>query len=105
MSETDPGPLPTYNMELGVTIINGSPYMPSLSYCQETPGFTIYYPQYCYPVKSPALAAIILLSLLYLFASKPGKICTHNSIDSFLITSSSVTCSKFNYSSLILWLE
>ena len=41
---------------------------------------------------------MILLSLFYLFASKPGKICIHNSIDSFLITSSSVVCSEFNHS-------
>ena len=55
------------------------------------------YPHYCYPVISPALATI-LLSLLYLFASKSGKICTHNSIYSFLITSSSAVCSAFNNS-------
>ena len=31
MSETDPGPLSTPNMEHTVTIINGSPYMPHIS--------------------------------------------------------------------------
>ena len=55
-----------------------------------------YYPHYCYPVISLALATI-LLSLLYLFASKSGKICTHNSKYSFSITSSSVVCSAFNH--------
>ena len=78
MSETDPGPLcQVYH--------NG----------QETPTFIVYYPHYCYPVKSPALA-IILLSLLYLFPSKLGKIYTHSSVDSFLITSS-VVCSEFKH--------
>ena len=79
------------------------PYLPSLRIGQETPGLSstfiyhLYYPHHCYPVKSPA-SAIILLRLLYFFASKPGKICTRNSIDSFLITFSSVVCSEFNYS-------
>ena len=41
---------------------------------------------------------MILPSLLYLFAFKPGKIYNRNSIDSFLITSSSVICSEFNHS-------
>ena len=83
MSETDTGPPPTSKMELAVTIINGSPIYAKSRIGQETPGFIIYYPHYCDPVKSPALA-IILISLLYLFVSKPGKICTRNSIDSFL---------------------
>ena len=104
MSETDPGPLPTSKMELAVTIINGSPIyakfpalasrLPDLS---STFIYHQYYPHYCYPIKSPALA-IILLSLLYLFASKLGKICTCNSIYSFLMTSSSLVCSEFNHS-------
>ena len=79
MSETDPRPLPTSKMEL-----MAPPYTPSLPYW---PGESRIYHllpiYYCYPVKSPALA-IIVLSLLYLFASKPGKICTRNSIYSFL---------------------
>ena len=93
MSEIDPGPLPISKMKLAVTI-NGSPIyakfpvltrrLPDLS---STFFYHLHYPHYYYPVKSPALA-IILISLLYLFASKPGKICTRNSIDSFLITSS-----------------
>ena len=94
MSEIDSGPLPISKMELAVTIINGSPiYAKSpvlarrLSDLSSTFIYQLYYPHYCYPVKSPALA-IILLRLLYLFASKPGKICSRNSIDSFLITSS-----------------
>ena len=103
MPETDSGSLPISRMELAVTIINGSPiYAKSLVMDSKLPDlssifyFIIYYPHYCYPVKSPALA-IILLSLFYLFASKAGKYCTHNSIDSFLITSS-VVCSEFNHS-------
>ena len=97
MSETDPGPLPTFKMEVLVTIINGFPIYaksPALSRrLPDLPSFIyhLYYPHYCYPVKFPALAKI-LLSFLYLFASKPGKICI------FLITSSSVVCSKFNHS-------
>ena len=55
------------------------------------------YPHYVYPVKYSA-SEIILLSLLYLFVSKPVKICTRNSIDSFLITSSWVVCCEFNHS-------
>ena len=51
--------------------------------------YHLYYPHYFYPVKSPALAII----LLNVFASKPGKIFTRNSIDSFLTTSPSVVCS------------
>ena len=104
MSETDPGPLPASKMELAVLIINGSPIyakspvlsrrLPDLS---STFTYHLYYPHYCYPGKSPALA-IILLSLLSLFAFKSGKICTHNSIDSFFIISSSVVCSEFNHS-------
>ena len=92
MSETDPGPLPTYKTELSVTIINGSPiYAKSPVLARILPDLSskfiyhIYYP-HCYPVKSPALA-LIFLNLLYLFASKPGKIFTHNSIDSFFRTS------------------
>ena len=77
MSETDPGPLLTSRMEF-----MAPPYMPRLLYW---PGASrvYHYPYYCYPGKSPALA-IILLSLLYLFSSKPGKISTRNSIYSFL---------------------
>ena len=41
-------------------------------------------------------------SLFCLFASKPGKICTRNSIDIFLITCSSVVCSEFNHSSFTI---
>ena len=91
------GPLPASKMELAVTIINGSPYMQATRIGHETPGFIVYYPHYCYFINSLALA-IILLSLLYLFSSKPEKICTHNSINSFLITSSSVVCCEFNHS-------
>ena len=61
MYETDPGPLPTSKMQLAVTIINGSPMQVS-RIGQETGSFIIYYPHYCYRVKSPA-SAIILLSL------------------------------------------
>ena len=74
-----------------------------MAHSHVTPGFIIYinlylyYLHYRYPVKSPALE-IILLSLLYHLASKPGKICTRNSVDSFSITSSSVVCSEFNHS-------
>ena len=42
---------------------------------------------------------------LYLFASKPGKICTRNPKDSFLITSSSVVCSDFNHSPFTLMVK
>ena len=94
MSEIDSGPLLISKMELAVTMITVSPIhakspvstrrLPDLS---STFIYHLYYPHYCYPVKSPALA-VILLSLLYLFASKPDKICTRNSVDSFLITSS-----------------
>ena len=107
MSETDSCLLPTSMIELAVTIINGSPiYAKSLVLARRISDFSsiivniIVYttlPHYCYPVKSPALA-IIFFSLLCLLTSKPGKICTHNSIDSFLITSSSVVCSEFNHS-------
>ena len=70
--------------------------MSNLRIGQDILGFIICYPHYCYSEKSPALA-IILYSLLYLFASKPGTICTHNSIYSFMITSASVVCSYFNH--------
>ena len=80
MSGTDPGPLPTSKMELAVTIINDSPiYAKSPVLVRRRPDLSstfinhLYYPHYCYSVKSPALA-IMLLSLLYLFASKSGKI-------------------------------
>ena len=96
MSETDPGPLPTSKMDFPVIKLMAPPYMPSLRIVQETPRSIIYYSHCCYSVKSSALS-IILFSLLYLFAPKPGKICTHNSIDNFLITSSSVVCSEFNH--------
>ena len=73
MSETDPGPLPNSKMELAVTM---APHICQVFRIgQETPAFIIYYPHNCYPVKSPVLA-MILLSLLYLFVSKPGKSCT-----------------------------
>ena len=65
MSETDPGSLATSKMQLAVTIIHGTPIQVS-RIGQETGSFIIYYPHYCCPVKSPALA-IILLSLLYFF--------------------------------------
>ena len=82
ISETDPGPLPTSKMEFAVTIMD-PPYIPSLlCIAQDTPEYIIYYSHYCCPVKSPALA-IFFLSLLNFFASKPGKICTQNSVDSF----------------------
>ena len=80
MSETDPGPLPTSKMGLSLTIIIGSTiYAKSPVFSRRHSAFITYYPQYCYPVKFPALS-IVFLSLLYLLASKPGKICTHNSI-------------------------
>ena len=94
MSEIDSGPLPISKMELAVTMITVSPiYAKSSVSTRRLPDllstfiYHLYYPHYRYPATSPALA-IILLSLLYLFASKPGKICTRNSIGSFLITSS-----------------
>ena len=71
-------------------------YMPSLSYWPVDSRIYHLLSRLLLPVKSPALA-IILLSLLYLFASKPGTFCTHNSIESFLITSSSVVCSEFSH--------
>ena len=89
MYETDPGVLSIPKMELAVTIINGSPIYAKSPVLARTPGFIIYihlssnYPHYCYPVKFPALA-MILLSFLYLFASKAGTICTRNSINNFL---------------------
>ena len=96
MNESDPGPLPTYKMELAVATINGSPiYAKSpilvrrLRNLSSTFIYHLYYPHYFYPVKSPALAII----LLNLFASKPGKIFTRNSIDSLLRTSPSVVYS------------
>ena len=94
MSEIDSGPLLISKMELAVTMITVSPIhakspvstrrLPDLS---STFIYHLNYPHYRYPVTSPALA-IIFLSLLYLFTSKPGKIFTRNSIGSFLITSS-----------------
>ena len=81
MSDTDPGPSPTSKIELAVTIINDPSYLQVSRIGQETPSFIICYPHCCYLAKSPVLA-IILLSLLYLFASKLGKICARNSIDS-----------------------
>ena len=59
MSETDPGPLPTSKMQFVVIIINGFPIQVS-RIGQETGSFIIYCPHYCYPVKSPALAIILL---------------------------------------------
>ena len=83
MSETDPGRLPASKIELAVTIINDSPiYSKSPVLARRLLLLLFYYPHYCYPVNSPALA-IILLSLLYLFASKSGKICTCHFMDSF----------------------
>ena len=80
MLETDSGPLSTTKMELAVTIINGSPIhakfpilVRRLLDLSSIFIYHLYYPHYCYPVKSPVLA-IILLSLLYLVASKQGKI-------------------------------
>ena len=100
MSETDPRPLPTSTMELAATIINDSSiYAKSRLLATRLPDLSstfiyhLYYPHYCYAVKSLALA-IILLRLLYLFVSKAGKICTRNSIGSFLITPSSSSSSS-----------
>ena len=63
MSETDPSPLLTSKIGLAVAI-TWLPHIYQVSRIgQETPAFIIYYPRYCYPVKSPALA-IILLNLL-----------------------------------------
>ena len=82
MSEIDPGPLSISKMELPVTTIDGSTiYAKSPVLARGVPDllstflYHLYYPQYGYPVKYLA-SAIILLSLLYLFASKPVKICT-----------------------------
>ena len=77
MSETDPGPLATSKMELAVTIINGSPrYAKSPVLARRLP--------HLLSVPTLLLAlAIILLSLLYIFAFKPDKICTRNSINGF----------------------
>ena len=82
MSGTDPGYLPESMMELAVAIINGSPIHPKSPVLARRPQHLSSLPHHCYPVKSSA-SAIILLSILYLFASKPGKICNRNSIDSF----------------------
>ena len=94
MSQIGPGGLPIPKMELAVTIINvpqiyaKSPVLARrLRDLSPTFIYHIHYPHCRFPVTFPALA-IILLSLSYLFASKAGKICTGNSIDSFLITSS-----------------
>ena len=97
MPETGLGALQTFNMELTVTIINCSHMhanYPILT--RRLQDLSICYSHYRYSVKSPGLA-IILLSLLYIFSSKPGKISTHNSLASFLKTSSSVVCSEFNH--------
>ena len=60
VSETDPGHLPTSKMDLWL------PHRCQVSRIgQETPGFIIYYPHYCYPLKSPALAIILLISLCF----------------------------------------
>ena len=54
MSETDPSPLLTSKIGLAVAII-WLPHIYQVSRIgQETPAFIIYYPRYCYPVKSPA---------------------------------------------------
>ena len=72
MTETDLGHLPTSKMELALTTINGSPtYANSAVFARRLP-YLSSITRYCYPVNSPALA-IIFLSLLYLFASKPGR--------------------------------
>ena len=97
MSQTNPSLLPTSKMDLAVTILKAPLYLPSLPYCLGDSQIYHLLTTLLLSVKSPALA-IILLSLLCLFACKPGKICSHNSIDSFLITSSSVVCSEFNHS-------
>ena len=73
------------------------PFMPSLMYQPIDSQIYHLLQHYCYSVKFPALA-INFLSLLYLFASKPGKIFTLDSIDGFLITSSSAVRSEFNHS-------
>ena len=86
MSKTNPGPLPTSKMELAVTIIDGSLiYARSPVLARKHLYLSFITHINCYPVKSPALA-IILHSLIYLLASKPGKICTRNSIDSFSLS-------------------
>ena len=94
MSQKAPGPLPISKMELAVTIINVSQiYAKSPVLARSLPDLSptfiyhIHYPHCRYHVTFPTLA-IILLSLLYPFAPKAGKICTGNSMDSFLITSS-----------------
>ena len=101
MSETDHGPLPTSKIELAAAMINGSPIYVKfpvlarrLQDLSSTFIYYLYYPHYYYPVKSQALV-IILLSL---FVSKPGKICLSNSIYCFLMTSSSAVCSEFTHS-------
>ena len=66
MSETDPEPLPTSKMELAVAI-NGSPTYAKSPVLARRHAFIIYHPHYWYSIKS-----------------KPGKVCTRNSIDSFL---------------------
>ena len=63
---------------------------------QETPGFINLLLTLSLFCKISRISNI-LLSLLYIFSSKPGKISTHNSLASFLKTSSSVVCSEFNH--------
>ena len=91
MSQIGPGGLSIPKMELAVTIINVSQiYAKSPVLARSLPDLSptfiyhIHYPHCRFPVTFPALALI----LLSLFASKAGKICTGNSMDSFLITSS-----------------
>ena len=77
MSETDPGPLPISKMELAATIINGSPiYAKSTVLARRLPDLSstfiyhLYYPHYCYSVKSPALAIILPASSVSLLLNQ-----------------------------------
>ena len=71
MPEKDPGRLPTSEMELAVTTTNGPRIYAKNPVLARR---LLHLSHYCYYRNSPALA-LILSSLLYLFASKPGKIC------------------------------
>ena len=73
MPEKDPGRLPTSEMELAVTTTNGPRIYAKNPVLARR---LLHLSHYCYYRNSPALA-LILSSLLYLFASKSGKICTH----------------------------
>ena len=83
MPETDTGPQPISRVKLTVKLINGSPYISGLLYWPGDSRIYYLYSHYGYPVKSPKLA-IILTSLLYLFAPKTDKICNLNSINNSL---------------------